>query len=173
MGQMVSPQTLLHEFSPKTLSLVVAVVGFCGMIAWRIREGRQAVTFRNIIAPPLGMSTGLCMFIVPAFRVPWTWALIAFAVGALLLAYPLLRTSRLTLDGDTVMVQRSASFFLVLVVLAVIRFLAKGYFGQIMTMKQTAGLFFLLAFGMIVRWRVSMLAEYKRITSRPVVTATL
>jgi membrane protein CcdC involved in cytochrome C biogenesis len=158
---------------PQALSIVVAVVGFCAMLAWRVREGRRAVTQRNIIAPPLGMSTGLCMFALPAFRVPWMWALVAFAIGALVLAYPLLRTSRLTMDGETVMVQRSASFFIVLIALAVIRFVAKGYFGQIMTVKQTAGLFFLLAFGMIVRWRVSMLLEYKRLTSTPIVTTAL
>lgn len=147
------------------MSVASAILGFFAILAWRIREGRSAVTIRKIVIPPLGMATGFCMFLVPAFRVPWTWAAIAFAIGALLLAYPLIRTSRLTLQGDTVMMHRSASFFVVLVVLAIIRILAHSYFDTIMTVPQTGGLFFILAFGMILRWRLSMFFEYRRVTS--------
>ena len=147
------------------MSVASAVLGFFGVLAWRIREGRTAVTVRKIVIPPLGMATGFCMFLVPAFRVPWTWALAAFILGAVLLAYPLIRTSRLTMQGDTVMMHRSASFFVVLVVLAIVRILAHSYFDTIMTVPQTGALFFVLAFGMILRWRVSMLLEYRRVTS--------
>ena len=45
--------------------------------------------------PPLAMSTGFVMFLSPEFRVPWSWAAGAFVLGALVLSYPLLRTSRL------------------------------------------------------------------------------
>ncbi len=131
---------------------------------WRIREGRTAVTVRKIVIPPLGMATGFCMFIVPAFRVPLWWATIAFAAGAILLAWPLLKTSRLVRDGENIMMHRSGAFFGVVVVLAVIRFLARGYLDNIMTVEQTAGLFFILAFGMIVRWRMQMLHEYRLLT---------
>ena len=147
------------------MSAAVGVLGFFGVLAWRIREGRSAVTTRKIIIPPLGMATGFCMFVVPAFRVPWTWAAGAFVLGALLLAYPLIRTSHLAYVGDTVMMHRSASFFLVMVVLAIIRILAHSYLDTVMSLQQTAGLFFILAFGMILRWRVSMLLEYRRLTS--------
>ena len=40
---------------------------------------------------------------------------------------------------------------MVLFVLAAIRFLARGYFDTILTVQQSAGLFFILAFGMTVR----------------------
>ena len=147
------------------MSVASAVLGFFGVLAWRVREGRTAVTVRKIVIPPLGMATGFCMFFVPAFRVPWTWALVAFILGAVLLAYPLIRTSRLTMQGNTVMMHRSASFFVVLVVLAIIRILAHSYFDTIMTVPQTGALFFVLAFGMILRWRASMLLEYRRVTA--------
>jgi membrane protein CcdC involved in cytochrome C biogenesis len=149
------------------MSVAAAVLGFCGVMVWRVREGRSPVTVRKIIIPPLGMSTGFCMFLVPAFRVPWVWALCAFAIGALVLAYPLIRTSRLTFhdDGATVMMRRSAAFFVVVVVLAVVRYAAKGYLDRFISLEQTAGLFFILAFGMILRWRVSMLLEYRRLTT--------
>ena len=144
-------------------SLTSAVLGFLAVMAWRIREGRTAVTARKILIPPMGMATGFCMFLAPQFRMPWTWAAGAFAIGALVLAEPLIRTSRLKLVGDTVMMHRSRAFFLVVIGLAVVRFAAKGFFDKLLTLQQTAGLFFVLAFGMIVRWRVSMFLEYRRI----------
>jgi membrane protein CcdC involved in cytochrome C biogenesis len=147
------------------MSVAVAVLGFLGVLAWRIREGRTAVTIRKIVIPPLGMATGFCMFIAPPFRVPWTWAGGAFLLGAVVLAVPLIRTSRLKLVGDQVMMHRSASFFVVIVVLGIIRILAHSYLDTVMSIQQTAGLFFILAFGMIVHWRLNMLFEYRRVTS--------
>lgn len=143
-----------------------AVIGLFGVLAWRIREGRTAVTVKKIIMPPLGMATGFCMFIVPAFRVPWTWALVAFLTGAVALAYPLLITSRLVRSGEAIMMQRSNAFFLVVIALAAIRYFARGYFDRIMSIDQTAALFFVLAFGMILRWRWRMLSEYRALTGQ-------
>jgi membrane protein CcdC involved in cytochrome C biogenesis len=62
---------------------------------------------------------------------------------------------------------RPAAFFIVIVVLAVVRFAAKGFFDKLLTLEQTAALFFVLAFGMILRWRVSMYLEYRRIVGEP------
>jgi membrane protein CcdC involved in cytochrome C biogenesis len=146
------------------MSVAVGVLGFFAVLAWRVREGRSAVTVRKIVIPPLGMATGFCMFLVRGFRVPWSWGLGAFLVGAVVLALPLVRTSRLTLLDGVVMMHRSASFFVVMVVLAIVRILAHSYFDRVLSVQQTAGLFFVLAFGMIVRWRVSMLLEYRRVT---------
>ena len=134
-------------------------------MAWRIREGRTPVTVRKIVIPPLGMSTGFCMFLAPAFRVPWAWAGIAFLLGAILLAWPLVATSRLILEDGVIKMHRSAAFFAVIVVLALVRFLARGYLDKIMSFEQTGGLFFILAFGMIVRWRLQMLMEYRALTA--------
>lgn len=146
-------------------SAVGSVIGMLGVLAWRIREGRSAVTVRKIIIPPLGMATGFCMFVVPAFRVPLLWGGIAFLIGAILLAYPLLLTSRLVRDGDSIMMQRSNAFFGVVILLAAVRYFARGYFDSIMTIQQTAALFFVLAFGMILRWRLRMLSEYRNLTA--------
>jgi membrane protein CcdC involved in cytochrome C biogenesis len=105
------------------------------------------------------------MFLVPAFRIPWAWAACAFLIGATVLAYPLLRTSRLVRDGDVVMVQRHNAFLLVVVGLALIRILARSYIDRFLNLDQTGALFFVLAFGMIVHWRARMFLEYRRITS--------
>ena len=102
---------------------------------------------------------------VPAFRIPWEWAGIAFLIGALALAYPLLKTTHLIRDGDTIMMKRSSAFLVVILVLAAIRFLARGYFDTLLTAQQTAALFFVLAFGMIVRWRAKLLIDFRRLAA--------
>jgi membrane protein CcdC involved in cytochrome C biogenesis len=148
-------------------SIVSTLAGFAAVMVWRVREGRTAVTPRKILIPPMGMATGFSMFAVPVFRVPVSWALIAFLVGAVLLAWPLLRTSRLQRVGGAIMMQRSGAFFAVVIVLAAIRYLARSYLDRFLTLEQTAGLFFILAFGMILRWRMSMYLEYRAIIAQP------
>jgi membrane protein CcdC involved in cytochrome C biogenesis len=91
------------------------------------------------------------------------WALVAFTIGAVALAYPLLLTSRLVRQGDVVMMERSNAFFAVILGLAAIRLLARGYFDTVLTIQQTGALFFVLAFGMIVRWRTRMFLEYRKL----------
>lgn len=144
-------------------AIIASIFGAVVVFIWRIREGRTAVTLRKIIIPPLGMSTGFCMFFVPAFRIHALWALAAFLIGAFILAIPLNLTSKLTRVGNDIMVQRHNAFFLVVIVLAAIRILARSYFDQFLTVPQTGALFFVLAFGMILRWRLSMLFDYRRI----------
>jgi membrane protein CcdC involved in cytochrome C biogenesis len=148
------------------MSLVTSIAGAVAVMIWRVRETRTATSTRKIIIPPLGMATGFSMFVMPSFRVPWSWALIAFLVGAIGLAYPLLRTSRLVREGDTVMAQRSHAFFAVIILLAGIRVAARGYLDTLLTVQQTAGLFFILAFGMILRWRTWMFLQYRELINQ-------
>lgn len=151
--------------SPASTALS-SLAGLLAILAWRIREGRTAVTIKKIVIPPAGMATGFSMFLVPAFRVPWMWAIAAFLIGAVVLAYPLLLTSRLEFDGEAIMMKRSSAFFSVVIVLAAIRYLARSYFNSWLTLEQTGALFFVLAFGMILRWRASMFLEYRALTAR-------
>src|ERR1039458_6155856 len=80
---------------PGSGAIIGAVIGLVAVMTWRVREARGAVSIKKIVIPPLGMATGFCMFFVPAFRVPFTWGGIAFLIGAVALAYPLLLTSPL------------------------------------------------------------------------------
>lgn len=155
-----------------TTAAIASVFGALGVIAWRVQEGRSAITLKKILIPPAGMATGFCMFIVPAFRVPWLWALAAFLIGAIALAYPLLLTTRLHRDGETIMMKRSSAFLIVIIVLAAIRIFARGYFDRFLTIEQTGGLFFILAFGMILRWRAGMFFEYRSLTAQPPAPST-
>lgn len=155
---------------PNVLSLISSIAGAIAVMFWRVRETHSPVSVKKIVIPPLGMATGFSMFVVPMFRVPWTWAAIAFLTGAVLLAYPLLRTSRLIREGDAVMMRRSKAFLAIIIVLAGIRIAARGYFDTVMSVQQTAGLFFILAFGMILRWRTQMLVEYRALAGEPAST---
>jgi membrane protein CcdC involved in cytochrome C biogenesis len=156
--------------STPVITAVVSLVGLAGVLAWRIREGRTAVTLKKIVMPPLGMATGFCMFIVPAFRVPWMWGLGAVLIGAVIFAYPLLLTSDLHLQNGVIMMKRSSAFFAVIIVLAVVRYLARGYFDRFLSLEQTGALFYLLAFGMIVRWRMKLVLAWRALTSGPAMT---
>ena len=155
---------MLH-IAPKELSLLASLFGACAVLIWRVHEGRSVVTARKILIPPLGMSTGFCMFFAPQCRIPLSWGIGAFLLGATALAYPLLRTSRLTRVGPNVMMQRSKAFFLVIIVLAIVRTAAHSYFDRFLSITQTGAIFFVLAFGMILHWRIRMYHQYLEITS--------
>jgi len=153
--------------SKTVITAIVSVIGLCGVLAWRVREGRSAVTLKKIIMPPLGMATGFCMFFYPPSRVPWAWGLSAFLIGAVIFAYPLLLTSDLHLQNGVIMMKRSSAFFSVIIVLAVVRYFARGYFDRFLSLEQTGAIFYLLAFGMILRWRAKLFFAYRALTAAP------
>lgn len=140
-----------------------ALVGAGVMIAWRVRETSRPVTTRSIIAPPLGMSTGLAMFAVPATRIPVLWALLAFLFGWLVLAIPVARSSRLVRQGDQVLLERSRAFLWILLALVAVRFGLRAWVEHHVSPMQTGAILFLLALGMILRWRLAMLLDYRRL----------
>lgn len=151
--------------STPLLTAVVSLVGLAGVLTWRVREGRTAVTLKKIVMPPLGMATGFCMFFYPPCRVPFLWGLAAFLIGAVLFAYPLLLTSDLHLHNGEIRMKRSSAFFAVIIVLALVRWGARGYFDSFLSLEQTGAIFYLLAFGMILRWRLKLLLAWRTLTA--------
>jgi membrane protein CcdC involved in cytochrome C biogenesis len=143
--------------------LLAGIIGMLAVLIWRIRETQRPVTTRGIVIPPLGMSTGLSMFVLPAFRIPWLWGVAAFVLGAVVFARPLIKSTTLQRQGDVVMMQRSRAFLAILLGLAAVRFALREYIGQFISAPQTAALFFTLAFGMILRWRAEMLRAYRKL----------
>jgi membrane protein CcdC involved in cytochrome C biogenesis len=151
----------------RILTVLAPIAGGLGVLAWRIQETRTPVTAKKIILPPLGMSTGFSMFVSPAMRIPWTLGLAAFAVGALVLSYPLARTSSLERNGDVILMKRSNGFILILLGLLSLRLALHDYIGHLLPPAQTAALFFVLAFGMILRWRVVMYLRFRKLSREP------
>lgn len=146
-----------------TVALLGSLAGATAVMAWRVRETTRPVTTAKILLPPLAMSTGFLMFLVPPARVPLLWAAGAFLTGALVFAYPLVRTSALTREGDAIMLKRSRAFLWILVGLVAIRLVLRSYVEKLVSPMQTGALFFVLAFGMILPWRLLMYRRYRKL----------
>ena len=106
------------------------------------------------------------MFFYEPTRVPLSWGFTALLLGAVVFSYPLLRTSRLIVQGDQIFVSRSRAFVWVLLGLVAVRLALRGYVENLITPMQTGALFYLLAFGMVARWRIAMLQEYRLLSER-------
>ena len=150
---------------PHALFAVSPIAGAVAVYTWRLRETDRPLSVPRIVIPPAAMSTGFGMFLLPMFRVPWTWAVGAFLLGALVLSYPLVRASTLSRRGDAIIMRRSPALFIVLAVLLAIRLALRAWIGQHVSPMQTGALFFVLAFGMILRWRVTMLGQFRALTA--------
>ncbi len=161
------PSSLEHVHP--AILVLVTLAGAAVVLGWRFRETRSPVSTRKIVVPPLGMSTGFLMFLVPATRIPWSWAAAAFVLGAAVFSYPLARTSRLARSGDVILMQRSKAFLWILLGLVAVRFALRAYVERVVSPLQTGALFFILAFGMIARWRLAMLRDYRRLRSQAAV----
>lgn len=132
----------------------------------RLKASRRPVTVKKIIIPPLGMTTGFGMFIVPDFHIPVLWGATAFAVGWLFFSYPLNRSTQFELIDGEVYAKRTRGFAYILIGLLALRLVLHEVVEQYISVLQTGSVFFLLAYGMILRWRLFMLKEYRRITGQ-------
>nr|WP_233167665.1 cytochrome c biogenesis protein CcdC [Paenibacillus roseus] len=144
-------------------SVIMSLIAGCALIVLRIRAGRKPTTLRKIIMPPIGMATGFIMFALPAMHIPWVWGLSAWGTGVLIFAFPLVVTTRLERRQADIYVIRSKAFIFIMASLLLIRLGLHSVVEKYMTVPQTAALFFLLAFGMIVPWRLAMVSEYIRL----------
>ncbi|CEH31312.1 hypothetical protein AM501_10540 [Aneurinibacillus migulanus] len=144
------------------LSGVIGIFMATIVLMVRMRASKKPASLKKIILPPFFMSTGFAMFLYPPMHVHVTYALFAFFVGALL-SYPLIVTSKFEVVGRDIYLKRSKAFFFILVGLVLLRLALKSYVGMYVSIEETAGLFFILAFGMIVPWRVAMYFEYVKL----------
>jgi len=155
---------LRYQLVLRPLLRVGPIIGGVAILFWRVRETRVPLSLKAIIIPPLAMSSAFFMFLSPAMRVPWLWAIGALLLGFFVLSLPLVHSSRLENRDGVIYMQRSRSFLLILLGLLGVRLLLHNYIGHLISPLQTASVFYLLAFGMIVRWRSGMYREYRRIT---------
>lgn len=130
------------------------------LIVLRLRAAKKPTSLRKIVIPPLGMSTGFLMFAFPPMRIPWLWGTAAFAIGLLIFAFPLIVTTRMERREEEIYIKRSKAFVFILAILFAVRFALRGAVEPYLTVPQTGALFYLLAFGMILPWRLAMLGEY-------------
>src|SRR5690606_9765581 len=115
-----------------------------------------------IILPPVFMSTGALMFISPYFRVTSMEIVEAIVVG-MLFSILLIKTSKFEVRDNAVYLTRSKAFAFILIGLLLVRIIAKSILSQQIEVGQLSGMFWILAFGMIVPWRIAMLIQYKKL----------
>lgn len=144
-------------------SVIVSALAGLTLIILRIRAGKQPTSLRKIVMPPLGMATGFIMFAFSATHIPWVWGLSAFLTGMLIFAFPLIVTTRLERVESEIYVRRSKAFIFIMLTLFIIRLSLHGVVEKYMSIPQTGAIFYLLAFGMIIPWRLAMISDFMRL----------
>ncbi|MFN4215318.1 MULTISPECIES: CcdC family protein [Exiguobacterium] len=128
----------------------------------RVKASARPTNAKKILIPPLAMSTGMLQFLVPAFRLTWLEVGEALLVGLIFSVF-LIKTSNFEKRNGEVYLSRSKAFFIVVFVLLAIRTAMKAFIGAEVNIFATGGLFYLIAWGMIVPWRIAMYQKYKQI----------
>lgn len=136
-------------------------MGFLALFV-RMKAAKKPTSVKKIILPPVFMSTGAFMYVVPAFRLTPTEILEAVVVG-MLFSILLIKTSKFEIRDNDIYMQRSKAFFIILLGLLVVRLVLKTILSSAIDVGQLSGMFFLLAFSMIVPWRIAMYRSYRKL----------
>lgn len=142
-------------------TLVALLMGIVASFV-RVKASAKPTNAKKILIPPLAMTTGMIQFLIPAFRLSWVEVAEALAVG-LIFSLFLIKTSNFEKRDGEVYLSRSKAFFVVVFALLAIRTVMKVWVGHEVDIFSTGGLFYLIAWGMIVPWRIAMYQKYKRI----------
>ncbi|OIU72081.1 CcdC family protein [Rossellomorea aquimaris] len=142
-------------------SIVAICMGFFVLFI-RMKAQKKPVSGKKIILPPIFMSTGALMFIFPFFRVTLGELLEALTVG-MLFSILLIKTSKFEVRDHDIYLKRSKAFAFILIGLLIVRIVAKSILSASIDYGALSGMFWILAFGMIVPWRIAMYIQYRRL----------
>jgi len=131
----------------------------------RIKSSAKPATAKKIILPPIFMSTGALMFFVPMFQVTGAEFLEAITVGMFFSIF-LIKTSKFEIRGNEIYLKRSKAFVFILIGLLVLRIGMKTILSSSIDYGSLSGMFWILAFGMIVPWRVAMYLSFRKISKQ-------
>ena len=143
-------------------SIVFAFLMGAVVIVIRMKAQNFPVNEKKIILPPFFMATGALMYVIPYFRLTGTEILESLVLGVLF-STVLIWTSRFEVKGSEIYMKRSKVFPIILISLLVIRTVIKIFISNEIDPGEIAGMFFLLAFCMIVPWRLAMYYKYKKV----------
>ncbi|REJ19674.1 MAG: hypothetical protein C6W58_04990 [Bacillaceae bacterium] len=146
-------------------SSITAVLMGIVAIMIRTKAAKKPATAKKIILPPIFMSTGALMYLFPQFRITTMEILEALTVG-LIFSIFLIKTSTFEVRGEEIYLKRSKAFVYILIGLLVVRILLKSYLSASIDVGELSGMFWLLAFGMIVPWRIAMFISYKKLKNQ-------
>jgi len=133
-----------------------------GVIIIRMKAQQFPVNEKKIILPPFFMATGALMYVVPYFRLTGLEIIECIILGVAFSTI-LIWTSRFETKGREIYMKRSKAFPIILISLLLIRTVIKIFISNQIDPGEIAGMFFLLAFCMIVPWRLAMLYKYKKV----------
>ncbi|MEO4052612.1 cytochrome c biogenesis protein CcdC [Solibacillus sp. CAU 1738] len=143
-------------------STIMAILMGTFVMFVRVRSQKKPVSVKKIIIPPIAMSTGALMFIFPEFRVAPLQILEAAVIG-ILFSTVLIATSKFEAREDAIYLKRSKAFFFILIGLLILRIILKLVFSNSLDVGELGGMFWILAFSMIVPWRLAMLVQYVKL----------
>lgn len=143
-------------------STVMAIIMGTFVMFVRMRAQKKPVNARKIIIPPIAMSTGALMFIFEEFRIAPLQIVEATAIG-LIFSTVLIATSKFEVREGAIFLKRSKAFFFILVGLLVFRIVLKLIFSNSLDIGELGGMFWILAFAMLVPWRIAMLWQFKKL----------
>ena len=144
------------------VSTIAAVIMALGVIAIRMKASKKPATLKKIILPPIFMSTGALMYVFEPFRLTGIEMIEAVLLG-MFFSFFLIMTSRFEIKDEQIYIKRSKAFVFVLLGLIVVRTLLKFILSSSIDIGEIGGMFFLIAFSMIVPWRLSMYYQYKKL----------
>lgn len=132
------------------------------MIFVRLKASKKPASVKRIILPPIFMSSGALMFVMPEFRIEWSQMAEAMIIG-IVFSILLIIGSKFEIKGNDIYLIPSRSFVYILIGLLILRIILKLALSGTISLYETSGMFFLLAFGMIISWRIAMLIKYKKL----------
>ena len=155
----------MFDAIPSQLLLLITSVGAIFMAVFvmfvRLRSQKKPVNERKIIIPPIAMSTGALMFIFEEFRVAPIQIIEASALG-IVFSLVLIATSKFEVRDQDIYMKRSKAFVFILVGLLILRIILKLIFSNSLDVGELGGMFFILAWSMIIPWRLAMLVQFKK-----------
>lgn len=143
-------------------STVMATMMGIFAIFVRSKSAKKPVSVKKIILPPVFMSTGALMFIFEEFRVAPLQILEALVVG-MLFSIILIKTTQFEIRDEDIYMKRSKAFVFILFGLLLVRLVGKLVLSSSIDVGELGGMFWILAFGMIVPWRIAMLMKFKKL----------
>jgi len=147
------------------ISSIIAVFMGTLLMVVRMKSAKKPVSAKKIILPPVMMSTGALMFIFPVFAVTKTEILESCIIG-MLFSILLTKTSSFEIKENDIYLKRSKAFVFILFGLLAVRIVAKIILSSSIDVGALSGMFWILAFSMIVPWRIAMLLNYKKLAAQ-------
>lgn len=154
------------------VSIIITFIFGTGIIFIRMKASTRPATVKGILIPPIMMSTGALMFVIPYFWVTPIDILEAVVLG-LIFSLVLIATTKFVAKNNFIYIKRTKSFPIILMALLLLRIFLKYWISGSVDVSELPGMFWIMAFAMIVPWRIAMYFQFKTAERRLLLTGEL